>query len=772
MDTCNLKCDILVIGSGISGICAAIQAGRSGMKTILLEKDEVLGGNSGPNLGVETRGAQHYNRYGQETGIIHEIENEEAWCCASTPVAGMPYNISRRREAVLQEFLTKAGVTILKSHYARQPIMEGSKIVGVTVENMAAYTTMTIYADVVIDASGDGNISALAQAEFRVAPESRSQHNERCAPELPGTMIQGTSFTAIVIKTDHDVPFVPPAGTPPYAPRTWENSLSFYYNHLKGNKISYGSVGNFGSSVPVGTIRFLYVTEAGGDLDTIADADVIYEQLLQQLWSFWDHQKNGPDAELMRQWDILWVSPKAGKRQSRRFIGDYILTQTDIENGCRFDDEIAYGGHNMDEHLSFGAECSIYTHSMPPMYAIPYRCCYSRNVDNLFLAGRLISATHLAHASSRIMRTGGAIGQAVGLAAAWCCKKSCTPRELGEKFLTPYLTELRDLDGSLPPKATFIPGDLAPLATVSADAEELFNEQTPDISIPLFTPAGAYIYHWQKKIDSIQLFLNNPTGEAVKLRVNLAHAEPEHKWMLRHEFDEFYRNRPFAGEFRQLTAGEAEIPAGFNGWYTLVPPTVELPEKDRFNDGDRLLLTLHPGNPMLRWSMALKVNEVCRAVEYDDHRAAWMPFAATPALKIFPAPDYGEAVNVINGRNRRYVSAPGDQWLAPWNRTRRQLDFVWEKEQTISRAVIYFDNLEADVSENPWRNRTRISKHLVKDYTLTAETADGKVVLCEVKNNRIRRAEHRFQPVKTKHISLEINDVYGDCVRVYEVNFF
>ncbi|MBR7155437.1 MAG: FAD-dependent oxidoreductase, partial [Lentisphaeria bacterium] len=83
MDTCDLKCDILVIGSGISGICAAIQAGRSGMKTILLEKDEVLGGNSGPNLGVETRGAQHYNRYGQETGIIHEIENEEAWCCAS-----------------------------------------------------------------------------------------------------------------------------------------------------------------------------------------------------------------------------------------------------------------------------------------------------------------------------------------------------------------------------------------------------------------------------------------------------------------------------------------------------------------------------------------------------------------------------------------------------------------------------------------------------------------------------------------------------------------
>jgi uncharacterized protein YktB (UPF0637 family) len=170
--------------------------------------------------------------------------------------------------------------------------------------------------------------------------------------------------------------------------------------------------------------------------------------------------------------------------------------------------------------------------------------------------------------------------------------------------------------------------------------------------------------------------------------------------------------------------------------------------------------------------MNSKVNEISRAVEYDDHRNAWMPFAATPALKIFPSPSYGEAVNVINGRNRRYVSAPCDQWLAPWQGKKRVLEFRWQEEQLISQAVIYFDNLEAAVSENPWRSHTRVSKRLVKDYTLIAETDAGKVVLCEVKNNRIRRAEHHFQPVKTKHISLEINDVYGDHVRVYEVNFF
>ena len=119
----HLTCDVLVIGSGVSGYCAAIQAGRCGCTVILLEKDEVLGGNSGPNLGVGITGADRYNAYATETGIVHELQEEAAWVGAFTalPPGAMPYNISRRYEAVVQEALQRAGVRVLKRHYARVP---------------------------------------------------------------------------------------------------------------------------------------------------------------------------------------------------------------------------------------------------------------------------------------------------------------------------------------------------------------------------------------------------------------------------------------------------------------------------------------------------------------------------------------------------------------------------------------------------------------------------------------------------------------------------
>jgi glycine/D-amino acid oxidase-like deaminating enzyme len=116
-------CRVLVIGSGASGHCAAIEAVHLGCATILLEKDEVPGGNSGPNLGVGITGADRYNAYGTESGLIHEIEEDAAWAQGFTQigVGTMPYNISRRFETAVQQRLERAGVRALKRHYAREP---------------------------------------------------------------------------------------------------------------------------------------------------------------------------------------------------------------------------------------------------------------------------------------------------------------------------------------------------------------------------------------------------------------------------------------------------------------------------------------------------------------------------------------------------------------------------------------------------------------------------------------------------------------------------
>ena len=192
---CQHECDVLVIGSGVSGYCAAIQAGRLGCRTILLEKDEVLGGNSGPNLGVGITGADRYNHYAAETGIIHETQEEGAWVQGFTQIiAGqMPYNISRRYEAVIQQYLEEAGVLVLKRHYARRPILgEGGAITAVLVEDLAAYQAVRIdVKHVVIEASGDGEIGALAGADFDVGSEAQSEFGERSAPAVRTNRVAG-----------------------------------------------------------------------------------------------------------------------------------------------------------------------------------------------------------------------------------------------------------------------------------------------------------------------------------------------------------------------------------------------------------------------------------------------------------------------------------------------------------------------------------------------------------------------------------------------------
>ncbi|TFG69586.1 MAG: FAD-dependent oxidoreductase, partial [Anaerolineales bacterium] len=381
-------CDVLVIGAGVSGYCAAIQAGRLGCRTILIEKDTVLGGNAGPNVGVGITGADRYNQYGTETGLIHELQEEAAWVQAFTQVSPgmMPYNISRRNEAVVQSALEAAGVIVLKQHYARMPVVnDAGWITGLIVEDLAGFHTVIIEVNrVVIEASGDGEIGLLAGADYDSGSEAKSEFFERSAPEQRNNTVQGTSLVAIAQRTGHEVLFIPPPDTPTFTPRLWFSRIASFVHHHDGW---------FTDDVD---LKFLYVTEAGGTQDTVRDDGQIYEILLKQLWAEWDHIKNGPHREAARCWDLLWVSPKAGKRESRRLLGDVILTQSDLENGRCFPDDIAYGGHDLDDHKPIGETADIFGHSIPPLYGIPYRACYSRNVPNLLLAGRLISATHLA----------------------------------------------------------------------------------------------------------------------------------------------------------------------------------------------------------------------------------------------------------------------------------------------------------------------------------------------------------------------------------------
>lgn len=194
--------------------------------------------------------------------------------------------------------------------------------------------------------------------------------------------------------------------------------------------------------------------ELGGEADAIGDTESIRHELLRITLGAWDHIKNSGLHEADN-WALDWIQFLPAKRESRRYVGDHILTQQDIEAGGRFDDLVAHGGWPMDDHdpagflgRLLGRPANVFNPSPSP-YGIPYRCLYSRNVDNLMFAGRNISCTHVAMSSTRVMGTCAAVGQAVGTAAALAAADGLSPRQVGSRMGELQSALLRD-DGYLP----------------------------------------------------------------------------------------------------------------------------------------------------------------------------------------------------------------------------------------------------------------------------------------------------------------------------------
>ena len=759
------ECDVLVIGSGVSGYCAAIQAGREGCETILIEKDEVLGGNSGPNLGVGITGADRYNAFAAETGIVHELHEEAAWVSGFTPISPgtMPYNISRRSEAVVQNALGKAGVRVLKRHYARYPKMEGRRIRSVIVEDLAAFRTVEISVrGLVIEASGDGQIAALAGADFDCGSESRDEYGERSAPAERRSWIQGSSLVALAIRTDHEVEFIPLPGTCEFTPRLWHGRIATYIQHGHGN---------FSGDT---NLIFLYITEAGGDMDTIRDDAQIYELLLNQLWAEWNHVKNGPHREEARNWDLLWVSPKAGKRESRRFLGDLILTQTDLEAGRRFPDDIAYGGHDLDDHQSLGAAGSnIFGHSIPPLYGIPFRSCYARNIDNLLLAGRLISTTHLAHSSTRVMRTGGAIGQAVGLAAAMCSTYDLTPRQLHQQRIDELQENLLRRDGTILCRVSHSDDDLARTATVTSSSETCFNDQSVGQLVPLIAPAGNILWDWPERLAGLDLFLRNQTDETQPMTLAVLRARRDPPWTTAARHRQTGWNDLRDEAFTTIAEHEFLLPGRFDGWFTTpFDGPLDLGTRNPATDADRVIITLNE-NRAVWWALSQQQYEICEMVEHSHHEPCWQGLKTMGTMRFRPEIPLGEAANVVNGYHRRFGRGPINMWVST-DPLPQEVTLHWSQPVIFNRIELTFDNLPSQREDNPWESGTRVHPMLAKTYDLSIGRNGEWVPLIQEENNIHRFRIHTFEPITTDQLRLRVLETHGEGgqARVYQISVF
>ena len=425
--------DFCVVGGGMSGLCAAIAAARHGARVALMHDRPVLGGNASSEIRMHICGA--HGKDLRETGILEEILLKNHYRNATC-------NWSLWDSVLYGAARFEPGIELLLNCSCQAADTADGRVTAVSGWQLTTETRHTVAAELFLDASGDGILAPLAGAEFRRGREAQAEYGESLAPAQADDRTMGMSCLIQARDTGRPQAFVPPAWAHTY--RTDEEM------HNRGHAID-------------GT-NFWWI-EVGGVHDSIHDTEELRDELLKIALGVWDHIKNQSDhgAET---WELDWLGFLPGKRESRRYLGDHVLTQDDVRAGGAFDDLVAYGGWSMDDHHPEGfyyEGAPTIFHEAPSPFGIPYRSLYSRNVPNLFCAGRNISATHMAMSSTRVMATCAMMGQAVGTAAAMAAHEGVGARAV-------YEHHLRALQQHLLADDCYLPGAVREVAAVSREA--------------------------------------------------------------------------------------------------------------------------------------------------------------------------------------------------------------------------------------------------------------------------------------------------------------
>lgn len=742
----------MVLGGGLPGVCAAMQAARLGEKVILVEQRNTLGGNCGPEIGVHPSDAHRFHAYMASTGIVGELIEDAAFCQAKTVTNDGHYNISMQFSLLQLKALKKVGVTVLLHHYAHTPVVENGKIVAVLVDDMNTHCLVKIAVNgIVIDDTGDGNVSAAAGAQWRMGREAKNTYDERSAPEQSDSITMGASLVAYTRRCNHNVPFIPSDDLPKFHPGYWgEMDLPDWNQH---------------------EARFFFPTETGGEVDIVEDSSEIYERLLDQLYSAWDKVKNGTQKDIFANYELTWVSPHVAKRESRRFVGEYTMTQTDVENGRIFDDAIAAGGFALDIHLPREENKQyvyVQYYSVPPVYSIPFRSIYSKDIDNLLFASRLMSVSHLAHGTVRLQRTLSTVGQAAGVAAYMCSRLHITPREIYEKGLVPRLQQLllRE-DASVPFVVKDDPYDLSRLSRVSADSELHYEDLLAKGEyVSLDTVRGLELRLFDKKVSSVSFLVRNSASKEHNVTAILLRYDPDRPWQEREDVS--FRKLPLdqahnevewgndlrLSQFKKVSETIMHIPPAFDGYAEAVFDAELGSACSISNDDDRLLVLLKPC-PDISLVCSTQAHEACRGVcgcSDTEYQVLSIPYMH----RITPCPPFGEAVCALDGINRRWSSAP----LHMWKPTRLPAVFSlqWSSPIHMDVMILTFDTLTHAWTDMPFECGERVSPQTVRDFTVDFLFQGEVVHTIATKDNYHRR------------VVLHVPHICVDCLQIRVCN--
>lgn len=741
------KTDVTVIGGGFSGVCAAIAAARQGLSVALVQDRPTFGGNSSQEIGVGISGAAHSGSsssvYTKEGGIAEEIKLEIAHF-GSRDIA---YYEAIYREPNIKSFLNTVVYEVEK---------DGDKIKSVTAVQLSSENKFKFESPIFIDATGDGTVAFEAGAEYMWGTESRDTFGENLAPEEASNHTMGDSIMFTTVDVGHPTVY----HRPKFAYDI--TKMPFFKNLSKNDE---NGLHRFIFRRASGIYYGFWWVEFGGQLNTIYDNADITLELRKLVYGLWDYIKNSGEFEGVENLELSHVPSITGKRESRRFVGDTILTQNDLDVKRDFEDAVAIAGWAMDVHAPLG----IYDdrpasrwHGVAGSYNIPFSMMYSKNISNLMFAGRNMSASHMAFGSTRVAVTGGVAGQAVGTAAGLCLKYNKTPREIRNEHMKELQEILLRADQTIIGARENVNEELYKDVKVEATTTKKYENDITEGNIKLSQDTGLALPIIDK-LDSVNIGIKNTDNENdVTLNVKIYGGDRKENYIPQHLIKEF----------------SVTIEKGFDGWKKLdigCSPMGDDKVYILFEANESI--EIYGTNRHLTGAYTFYVDANTEFEAHDSmkykpalmtHRARYFKPVTEMCFKdVEPKQNVYSPENVINGFSRPYGMP--NLWISEDKEvaTEQSITLTYDVPKEINEIQLVFNNL---LEEDHSPNGTPYC--LIKTYRLEIVCED-KTQIIKVPDNyqRINYIKQHFDNVK--QIKVIFTENYGsEYYELYAIKLF
>ncbi len=705
-----LKSDLVVVGGGMAGTCTAITAARNGIKVTLIQDRPVLGGNGSSEVRLWILGATSHmgnnNRWAREGGVIDEILVE---------------NLYRNKEGnavifdtiLLEKVKNEINITLLLNTM----VYEVEKKDDVNISSLKAFcsqnsTEYILSAPIFCDASGDGIVAFGAGASFRMGAEGKSEFGEGFTPTDEYGELLGHTIYFYSKDTGRPVKYVAPS----YALKDINKIPRF--KNIK--------TGDMGCN--------LWWFEFGGRGDTILETEEIKWELWSVLYGVWDYIKNSgkfPDSENLT---LEWVGTIPGKRESRRFEGEYMLKQQDIVEQAHFYDAVSFGGWAIDLHPADGVfselpGCNQY-HSKG-IYEIPYRCFISKDIKNLFIAGRLISASHVAFGSTRVMATSAHGAQAIGMGAVLCKQLDMKPADFAKTENIKILQQKLNINGqSIPGVPIDQKENLAAEAKIEASSELVLDQIPFDGDWLELKISAGQLFPLKKDVQysfEVSVEARMTTSLEVELQTSSKIFNYTPDVLIDKQIVELKPRQQNVEISFQNTLKEDQY--GFLIFRS--NPDVKIRCSEKRISG--IVSVFNKSNPSVNnhGKQIPPANSGFESFEFwcPERR----PKGQNIAMSISPALNCCQKDNATNGYTRPYIQS--NAWVAEWNDANPSLTLKWDGPKNINSVTLFFDtDFDHPMESTQMGHLEDVIPFCIQEYRILDE--NGKLLFEKTDNHQ------------------------------------